>query len=507
MRIHDLISKWATLDIDQRQLALAQFEMPNFLDQAVLDSYLSAVANIQQSDEQLSKVVEVTLKGLAANGPKIRLLPELLNSELYEKIPKVAHKLQNHSPALGSLLEFLAGIQTQEAIELFSDLLTQNPPSEEKDIMAAISPLIRYHNYQVEWLFPKLFEGLDNSVLAPSIFDLANFVTREEICQTHPAMDRVETSNGLLGAIVQNLAIIEERAIPDEPGEVGRKIIDGVSLIISLCDCLALCNSHESVGKLRQAMSLKHRRVQVEAAAALTRLGDEEGKTKLIELAEAPVVRARVLKYAEELELLDSIDQEYQSEAALAESQLAVWLSKPMQMGVAPDHCKTIITRNLSWPGFESPVNCYLIEYKYTVGENELRNIGIAGPIVHAFACDLSDLSPDDIFAAFAGWQAEHDDIKEFPAHEVTSHQRGELIRLERKMSDRGLLEIVPQLFAYFFGTKVLVASANSDEGKPILAVADDQDVIWFSKMGKNPIGTREAFCIYKGRMLLRTFN
>ena len=66
-----------------------------------------------------------------------------------------------------------------------------------------------------------------------------------------------------------------------------------------------------------------------EAAAALARLGDEDGKQELVALAAEPVARLRVLAYARELNLLDEVEENYRSPVAEAEAELCAWLAEP----------------------------------------------------------------------------------------------------------------------------------------------------------------------------------
>ncbi len=63
--------------------------------------------------------------------------------------------------------------------------------------------------------------------------------------------------------------------------------------VFALCDTLALMDCQPAIGKLHQALSLRHRRVQTEAAYALARLDQEIGRQTLIGLAAEPVARLR----------------------------------------------------------------------------------------------------------------------------------------------------------------------------------------------------------------------
>jgi hypothetical protein len=142
------------------------------------------------------------------------------------------------------------------------------------------------------------------------------------------------------------------------------------------------------------------------------------------------------------------------------------------------------------------------------LGGGVYSNIAIAGPLEHAFNADLADLSPDDIYAAFAGWQAEHDDLREFDVADLDEGQRVEVARLQRRLHDAGMVQIVPHTLASFFGERVLIASALREDWPGIGIAASGGETTWVPcGATSRPLGPREAYCIFKGRRLLRTFN
>jgi hypothetical protein len=191
---------------------------------------------------------------------------------------------------------------------------------------------------------------------------------------------------------------------------------------------------------------------------------------------------------------------------------LAIWLAEPTQFGIPPARLELFDHRRQFWPGFAIEVECFLFRYTYTVtvageGERSLSNIGIAGPLAHAFLADLADLPPDDIYAAYAGWQAEHEEIREFDVARLSKSEKLEVERLTRRLHDAGYAAIEPQFMGYFFGDKALVATATLEQLAGI-AVADFRETAFFpQRHSRRPLGSREAYNIYKGRKLLRSFN
>jgi hypothetical protein len=391
----------------------------------------------------------------------------------------------------------------------FAELAVNDPPRDPTLAAVTFGPLLQHRDYEPDALFPRLLDALGQPTIAPLVMDLANYLMREELVETHPAAERREELATLLGALVQRLGIIEERPyeISQDDQVLSSLVSQGVSLSVSLCDALGLIGDAASVGKLNQVLELRHRRLRTEAAAALAKLGDDNGQQVLLSLAAEPIARLRVLAYASELGLEDKIDEKYSTSEARAEAELALWLAEPAQLGFPPSRLELVDSKSLYWPGFDEPIESFLFRFAYEVGEGEYANIGIAGPLCHAFAADLADLPPDDIYAMFAGWQAEHEEIYEADVNQLTQSQRVDVSRFERRLIDGGFVQIHPITLGFFFGDKALIARATRD-GQNGIAVATLDEVQWNSTHNRRrPLGPQEAWCLFKGRRLLRAFN
>lgn len=413
---------------------------------------------------------------------------------------------------LQTLLEGLRRGDGESLAELV-EVLTTDPPADDSDVMQLLAPLFQQRRQEAAELFPGLFGALAHPSVAAQVLDLANFLCREKVVPRHPGAELATQLANLLGEVVQSLQLLQERIGPPEesPAELSRRVARGVALAVSLCDALALIGDEAAVPKLRQALEIGHRRIRTEAAAALAKLGDQAGEEQLIQLASEPVARLRILAYAKELGLQGKIEPEFSTPEARAEAELCVWLAEPTQFGVPPTACELFDRRKQFWPGFDEPVECFLFRFQYVVtiegeGERSFSNIGIAGPLAHAFVADLGDLPPDDIYAAFAGWQAAHQDIKEYDVSRLSKSEKLEVERLKRRLHDAGYTQIEPQTMGYFFGDKALVALCQR-EGVAGIGVADFHDISFFPQHSIRPLGAAEAYCIYKGRKLLKTFN
>ncbi len=405
-------------------------------------------------------------------------------------------------------LAVLASCQTPSGLDVFVREIVDTPPTDSTVVMKALAPLMRRTDYEVEWLFPGLFEGLNHSDFAPAVFDFANFCFRNGLCDDHPASERADEFLVLLRSLTKRMLEIESdpTSWSEDPNQISKMISDSVALIVSLCDAMSLMRFEQSLETLREAMKIRHRRIRSEAAFALAKFGEESGVEQLLELVKEPVSRLRVIQYAEELGLSDRISDEYTTSVAIAESELAIWLSQPIQMGVPPTMIELVDERTCYWPGYDEPIDCFLFRFRYQYGENSFSNIAIVGPLIHAFLANLEDLSMDDVYAAFAGWQAEHDEIIELDLSSLSPHRQTDLFKLERRLNDFGCGSISTKILAVFFGEEVAIAECTYND-HACIAFADGSEVRCFSMANGKKLSCDEIYCIYKGRKLLEAFN
>ena len=390
---------------------------------------------------------------------------------------------------------------------LFLEGLLGAPPDDPMLLEALFRPLFQ-EPIRARELFPELLQALQHPSLAAPVLDLANFLHRELPDRPHPAQPHAGELVRLLGELAHRLGQFEEGPTADEDQflDVSRQVAHAASLVVALCDSVALMELRDAIPKLYQVLDVRHRRIQVEAAAALARLGEAYGTKQLVRLAAEPVVRLHVLKYAEESGCLEEIPEPYLSAYALAEARLALALAQPDQVGVPPGEMELVDQRRLFWPGFADRVDCCLIRFSYTSDDGMWSNIALVGPSVRFCEADLADLAPDDIFAYYAGIDTEHDEIVHWRPEEWTADHRTEIARWTRRLQDSGYESIHPLLLGRFFGDWSLVAKVER-QGTQGLAVIDAGGVWSVPCCGKRPLGSAEVYAIYKGRKLLRVFN
>ncbi len=420
-------------------------------------------------------------------------------------LARVFRHTATDAPIACGWLMWIASLATENALELWSHELTERPPQVVAALPWAFAPVLNLNTISPA-VTTRLFEAaLGDPVLAPAILDTFNFRFRKRLSVPHPAADWAPRLNRLLTAMVQGMTRVEEGMLPagETPAEISANINNSVSTVVALCDTLGLCRYGQAEGALLQALDLKHRRIQTEAAGALARMDHNAGHEALVRLASEPVARLRVLAYAEEMNLLGRIPAAAQSETARAESQLAIWLAEPAQMGMAPTRITNLDQRTLFWPGYDNPVECFLFRFEYG---SQYSSIGIVGPCVHALAAGSAWMTVPDMLAAFAGWQAEHPELYYVSGADFAAGHAAALDDFLQRLEEAGFENVMLQLAGHLFGQWVPVATAVRD-GRTGTVVLDGAEPHWYPDPEEGEIDPELVWTTELGRRLLRNFN
>ena len=469
--------------------------------------------------EPLDQGVQTVLQGLVMWRQQQKQL-EPAQQEIQQQALEAMYLWSSPDSGLRNLLlAWMAISGTDEtpfepALRRWSELICQNPPENRNGIQLAFGGLMRRDFDPPMWLLESLLhQGIVHSQIAPAIFDLFNFYFRNGILAKHPAEGRADQLTALIAKIGESLRTIESGDIQQaDPNQVGKQVSDSVAMIVALADALGQLDYQPAISVLEGLLDLKHRRVQTEVAAALAKLGSKEGKRALIQLADEPVCRLRVLAFAEELGFENEISLEYRGEIARAESELAIWLSEPQQVGVAPTTVRLLDSRDCYWPSYEEPRTVYLFEYVYGQRENATRNIGMAGPLVYAFPADLTELALDEVYGLFAGWQTVHEGIFQMSVEQAEKVFAGPWAQVMKQLEMLELVEPIVQTAASFFDQLTAVVSCRFDdengEQTPGTVIVDADSASFIPQGNPNaPIDWELALCIWRGQRLLKTFN
>ncbi len=428
--------------------------------------------------------------------------------QVYEAFYKEAPIAAAHALQMMSQQALVPDDSARDYLAHLASAIEQHPPSDWQSAALALSPLWSAQTDRLDYFFQALGESYLHASILAVLLDLAAHAVRTHRLPEHPWHDR---GPALLGLLAQSITRLERlQRSPTDFGDdvqtVQQVLDEGVALAISLCGTMPMLDV-DANDVLAQAMALSHRRIQCEAAAALASTGDDVGKKQLLLLAQDSVSRRRAVAYAEEMGFADEIDEELMLPHMLAESDLAAWLAEPTQFGVAPSSIELLDSRTLYWPSYEEPRNVYLFEFHFNFPGSPIRNVGISGPLTHAFHQDLMDFSSDDKYAVFAGWHVEHEDIFEVPITGLNTVQRAAADRLNKRFTELEYESAKLHSLMLFLGDVALLARASQD-GQEYFVIVDENDHVRLKVEDRQRAPDVEILaCLYKGRRLLRAFN
>ncbi len=424
------------------------------------------------------------------------------------------HSLGPQTNYRSQLVRILAAVGSPAALETVTELLVTAPPETDADAEQIFLVLWQLPEISVDSVFPRLLEGLEHKTLAPLILEFATRLHRRGIAPIHPAAARVEALTNLFGELADRLGRLEEhpQEFAENAEELTQVVNQSVSLAVAVADCLGFLGSPQATSKLRRAFLVTHRRVRAEAAAAVARLGEEEGIHQLAALAADPGVRLRALAYLDELGHPEAADERYRSPEARAGGELALALAQPAVFGLAPSEIELVDHRHLRWPGYQQAVPCFLLRYRYQHPQGRLEGIGLAGPLTHALRVPLEDFPPRDIYAIYCGWSVEHPQITRTAVAELPSYEQATVAELESLLQGEGFEEVIPLELVHFFGDSlwILAAKRRSPEGTltpGVVALQGESFEFHPSVPPTRALTPEQVYYLHAGRKILMTFN
>lgn len=484
----------------------------------LLEHLVTVVYQLPESEADQKQSPEIArlrtiLQLIAARILRLRLENEDTSGEPIvnpDVLADMAAELAGTSPiATAHCLQILAAQGDAASLAVLCDFLKRQIIEDEQSIAIALSPLFQWPPAELASVFTMLGEEIWRWHLLGAMLDLAGHALRKGKLEQHPLANQAPRLRELLSGTVGRLSKLEEnpQQFGDDVQTIQRVLSNAIALTVSLCDTLGLVGDQQAEGQLNQAMSLSHRRVQTEAAGALARLSKAHGRERLLQLAQDPASRLRALAYADELNIDDPQLAQWREPVALAEAEVISWLADRDRFGVPPAELELVDQCTLYWPSYDEPQNCFLFRFMYRFAQGDLSNIMIAGPMVYAFQADMRTLELDDIYAVFAGWQAEHEDIYEVPASRFNAAQQSEATRLLDAPDHEGIEELQPLALTFFFGERAVLATGSRD-GKSVCTVSDGLETVTVPCDHRpTSLSPDLVLALYRGRKLLRQFN
>jgi hypothetical protein len=159
--------------------------------------------------------------------------------------------------------------------------------------------------------------------------------------------------------------------------------------------------------------------VRIEAAWAMARLGDAEGRRQLREWCLNARYSQRARALLEELGYQDDIPAEAQDPDFQAMAEMCDWLAHPSEFGRVPDEIVLLNKRELHWPPTDDTRPLWLFTYTYRGTEPDEEpdtGVGMVGSITFAlFGENTTDLSPEDLYGLHCCWELETNEDSRAP--------------------------------------------------------------------------------------------
>lgn len=308
-------------------------------------------------------------EGPAAPAELLLVLRQLAWAQHPEGVTRIARAAQagllsetpEWSAVLGTLAFEVLKARDKGDIQLVRDLLGQLPP-------------------------PETAEPRPLSFLQLAILDLANSACRAAWLDAHPW--DTDTGEANLEALLSD----------DAP--------DRVSGATSAASALPFVR--ESRWQRLLPLAVRHRspRVQLEAAAAATVLGQSRGVEALVAASKHPTLGSLARTYLVELGGADLVPRDIDNDI-LAANELSDWMSHPARFGRRPDRLELVATRNGYWPPTRDARTLFLYAFSYAGGADDanLVGLGVVGSILRALPTPPVDLTTDDLFALQCAWE------------------------------------------------------------------------------------------------------
>jgi len=253
--------------------------------------------------------------------------------------------------------------------------------------------------------FLQIYEGLRNPLpaedtpLCAAYLDFANRVLRETDTRPHP-FEMAEGFARLRKYVTQSLP---EDAEPEDVA-----IADGWAH--SAAGALAFIE-HAEADELTKA-AFRHRNIYVrmEAAWAMTMLGDPLGEEALLEWAADPATSRRAIAYLEELGAADELPYPCNEPDFQATAEISDWLQHPQEFGRAPNSIEIYDQRTIDWPPTDDRRPLWLLKYTFDSpdGGEPVTGIGMVGSITFSlFGETTVDMTPEELYAIHCCWELE----------------------------------------------------------------------------------------------------
>jgi hypothetical protein len=177
----------------------------------------------------------------------------------------------------------------------------------------------------------------------------------------------------------------------------------------SAAGALAFLEPKNREALLALAMDHPDVKVQMRAAWAVGKLGNESGVKFLSRQCLDPRYSQAAWSYLEDLQRQEMIPIEAQRLDFRAKAEMCNWLSHPEEFGRPPDEIELFASRELNWPPNNDHRRLWLFKYTYqSTAPEKLTAVGVGmvGSITFSLPNETTpEMSPEDIYGLHCCWE------------------------------------------------------------------------------------------------------
>jgi hypothetical protein len=155
---------------------------------------------------------------------------------------------------------------------------------------------------------------------------------------------------------------------------------------------------------LVEACDLPDPRLKMIAGVSMLRRGDEPNRRVIEEAAQQPEVRYWLFQFLGDLARLDLLSQRFQSQGALAEAEMAHWLTWPGELGREPEELELMSVVPIQYEGIDADLYVFRFRDRAEPGEEVEWLAGVAGPYIRGEAPIGHGLGAT--FSRFEKWES-----------------------------------------------------------------------------------------------------
>lgn len=278
-------------------------------------------------------------------------------------------------------LKLLAYCGTKEGVKCIARVARSGYKADHYMWSVVLDPFGRGHP-GAAMLFAKLSKPLPQKFLAVSLLDAANAAAREHGLRKHP-FDSAAGARALAGYL-------------------GSRKPTQASYAVSACAALPFISPSRRKPLLALARRHKAPHVQMEAAWAAAKMGDQAGLDFLIQKCLDRNMSLQARHYLAELGKKKLVPKAARDPDFEAMAEMCHWLSHPNEYGEPPDSIELMDKRTLYWPPTRDTRELRLFSFAYEKNRHRKQRhvgVGMVGSVTWAFFDETKpSMKPEDIY-------------------------------------------------------------------------------------------------------------